>query len=143
MAVLGAISEGGLEATVLRVPVLYGPAPQNSDTAVNILVDVVEDQSGKVYKMDHYATRFPTNVVDIANFLVRLSCKHLSSVSIVHLLTLSSPSLHPMIRWYINASPFSNPSPDHPLLLPRTIHEIRNVSCLRQASLTSSFSHRP
>jgi S-adenosylmethionine synthetase len=51
----------------------YGPAPNNSDTAVNILVDVVQDQSGKTYKMDHYATRYPTNTVDIANFLVKLS----------------------------------------------------------------------
>ena len=40
---------------------------------MNILIDVVSDQSGKTYKMDHYATRYPTNVIDIANFLVRLS----------------------------------------------------------------------
>ncbi|KAJ7033659.1 hypothetical protein C8F04DRAFT_1353080 [Mycena alexandri] len=59
----------GATAIILRVPVLYGPAPKNSDTAVNILIDVVEDQSGKTYKMDHYATRYPTNVVDIGNFL--------------------------------------------------------------------------
>jgi len=38
---------------------------------VNILLDVVGDQSGKQYKMDHYATRYPTNVEDIAGFLVR------------------------------------------------------------------------
>ncbi|KAG8848545.1 hypothetical protein FRB96_001072 [Tulasnella sp. 330] len=56
----------------LRVPVLYGPAPKNSDTAINILVDIVKDQSGKTYKMDHFATRFPTNTVDIASFLHRL-----------------------------------------------------------------------
>lgn len=51
----------------------YGPAPNNSDTAVNILIDIVSDQSGKQHKMDHYATRYPTNVVDIADFLVRLT----------------------------------------------------------------------
>ncbi len=51
----------------------YGPAPKNSDSAVNILLDIVADQSGKTYKMDHYATRYPTNVLDIADFLVRLS----------------------------------------------------------------------
>ncbi|KZP33704.1 NAD(P)-binding protein [Athelia psychrophila] len=61
------------KAIVLRVPVLYGPAPHNSDSAINILLDVVQDQSGKAYKMDHYATRYPTNVIDIANFLARLS----------------------------------------------------------------------
>jgi S-adenosylmethionine synthetase len=70
VAVLGV---NAAKAVVLRVPVLYGPAPKNSDTAINILLDVVQDQSGKQYKMDHYATRYPTNVVDISNFLVRLS----------------------------------------------------------------------
>lgn len=53
--------------------VRYGPAPKNTDTAINVLLDVVQDQSGKTYKMDHYATRYPTNVVDIADFLVRLT----------------------------------------------------------------------
>ncbi|KAF8187004.1 hypothetical protein K438DRAFT_1723090 [Mycena galopus ATCC 62051] len=70
LAILGV---EGATAVVLRVPVLYGPAPNNSDTAVNILVDVVQDQSGKSYKMDHFATRYPTCTVDIANFLVKLS----------------------------------------------------------------------
>ncbi|KAH9941727.1 NAD(P)-binding protein [Epithele typhae] len=69
LAVLGVT---GAQSIVLRVPVLYGPAEKNSDTAVNILLDVVTDQSGKTYKMDHYATRYPTNVLDIADFLVRL-----------------------------------------------------------------------
>ncbi|KAH8084359.1 hypothetical protein BXZ70DRAFT_570908 [Cristinia sonorae] len=66
---------GANRNVVLRVPVLYGPAPNNADTAVNILIDVVTDQSGKKYNMDHYATRYPTNVVDIADFLVRLSSR--------------------------------------------------------------------
>ncbi|KAL0960085.1 hypothetical protein HGRIS_011730 [Hohenbuehelia grisea] len=70
IAVLGT---AGADVIVLRVPVLYGPTPKNSDSAVNILIDVVTDQSGKEYKMDHYATRYPTNVVDIANFLARLT----------------------------------------------------------------------
>ncbi|KAE9400519.1 NAD(P)-binding protein [Gymnopus androsaceus JB14] len=63
----------GAKVVVLRVPVLYGPAPKNSDSAVNILLDIVQDQSGKQYKMDHYATKYPTNVVDIAGFLARLA----------------------------------------------------------------------
>lgn len=73
LAVLGVV---GSRSVVLRVPVLYGPAPNNSDTAVNILLDVVSDQSGKTYKMDHWATRYPTNVLDIADFLVRLAGMH-------------------------------------------------------------------
>jgi len=70
VAVLGV---QGAKSVVLRVPVLYGPASKNSESAINILLDIVQDQSGKQYKMDHYATRYPTNVVDIAGFLVRLS----------------------------------------------------------------------
>ncbi|GBE83859.1 Methionine adenosyltransferase 2 subunit beta [Sparassis crispa] len=70
LAVLGVL---GSRSIVLRVPVLYGPAPKNTDSAINILLDVVADQSGKQYKMDHYATRYPTCVVDIADFLVRLT----------------------------------------------------------------------
>ena len=38
-------------------------------------MDVVQDQSGKQYRMDHYQTRFPTNVLDVASFLVRLARK--------------------------------------------------------------------
>ncbi|ETW79132.1 hypothetical protein HETIRDRAFT_445859 [Heterobasidion irregulare TC 32-1] len=70
LAVLGI---EGAHAVILRVPVLYGPTPSNTDSAVNILLDVIQDQSGKIYKMDHYQTRYPTNVIDIANFLVRLT----------------------------------------------------------------------
>ena len=51
----------------------YGPAPCNADSAINLLLDVVLDQSGKTYKMDHFQTRYPTNVLDIASFLVRLA----------------------------------------------------------------------
>ncbi|KAF7319002.1 RmlD-sub-bind domain-containing protein [Mycena chlorophos] len=81
---LSVLSVPGASAVILRVPVLYGPAPNNSDSAVNILVDVVADQSGKIYKMDHFATRYPTNVVDIANFLVRLSAFKASIPPILH-----------------------------------------------------------
>lgn len=51
----------------------YGPAPSNADSAINILLDVVQDQSGKQYKMDHYQTRYPTNVQDIALLLRQIT----------------------------------------------------------------------
>ncbi|KAF8903297.1 hypothetical protein CPB84DRAFT_1845842 [Gymnopilus junonius] len=70
---IAVLSITGAKVVVLRVPVLYGPAPKNSDSAINILLDIVQDQSGKTYKMDHYAIRYPTNVVDVADFLVRLT----------------------------------------------------------------------
>jgi S-adenosylmethionine synthetase len=66
------------------VPVLYGPCPKNSDTAINILIDVVQDQSGKQYKMDDYAIRYPTNVLDIADFLVRLTAVQQKLPPILH-----------------------------------------------------------
>ncbi|TDL22786.1 NAD(P)-binding protein [Rickenella mellea] len=81
LAVLGV---NGADTVVLRVPVLYGPAPKNSDTAINILLDVVEDQSGKTYKMDHYATRYPTNTLDIASFLAQLSHSKTPPLPILH-----------------------------------------------------------
>jgi len=71
---LSTVSEIG-RRVVLRVPVLYGPVKVNSDSAINMLLDVVRDQSGKEYKMDHYQTRYPTNVLDIASFLVGLADK--------------------------------------------------------------------
>jgi len=81
---LSVLSVEGAKAIVLRVPVLYGPAPKNSDSAVNILLDVVQDQTGKQYKMDHYATRYPTNVLDIAQFLARLSHSSRQIPPIIH-----------------------------------------------------------
>jgi len=108
VAVLGV---DGAKAVVLRVPVLYGPAPKNSDSAINILLDVVQDQSGKQYKMDHYATRYPTNVIDIANFFSPTVCSE------------------------------GTAPPNHPLLRRGTIHEIRNMPHILPNSLPSSHAH--
>ncbi|KAI0325166.1 NAD-P-binding protein [Cubamyces sp. BRFM 1775] len=91
LAVLGV---SGSQSIVLRVPILYGPAPKNTDSAVNILLDVISDQSGKQYRMDHYATRYPTNVVDIADFLVRVS-------------SLPSSRVIPPILHYSAGEPFT------------------------------------
>ncbi|RSH91279.1 hypothetical protein EHS25_009578 [Saitozyma podzolica] len=65
--------EKGAKATVLRVPILYGRVEYNAESAVNLLQDVVQDQSGKEYKMDHYQIRFPTNVEDVARVLYDLA----------------------------------------------------------------------
>jgi S-adenosylmethionine synthetase len=80
LAALSVTSEYG-RRVVLRVPVLYGPVRVNSDSAINILLDIVRDQSGKEYKMDHYQTRYPTNVLDIASFLVGLADKFPNSTT--------------------------------------------------------------
>lgn len=46
----------------------YGPVHQNSESAINILVDVVKAQ--KPVKMDDWSTRYPTHVQDVARVLL-------------------------------------------------------------------------
>ena len=67
LAVLDATRETGL-GVVLRVPVLYGSAKQNSESAVNTLLDAVmkaQDENAGL-KMDDWAQRYPTNTEDVA-----------------------------------------------------------------------------
>jgi dTDP-4-dehydrorhamnose reductase len=67
LAVLEATRDTGL-GVVLRVPVLYGAARNNSESAVNTLVDVVKKSSdpNAGIKMDDWAQRYPTNTEDVA-----------------------------------------------------------------------------
>lgn len=67
VAVLEETKETGL-GVVLRVPVLYGTAKDNSESAVNTLLDAVwkaQDQNAGV-KMDDWSLRYPTNTEDVA-----------------------------------------------------------------------------
>ena len=72
---------------------------------------MIQDQSGKIYKMDHYQTRYPTNVVDIANFLVRLT----GAFSLARLDSISPRRLSFMEICFYNSSytalPCSKPIP--------------------------------
>merc|ERR1711939_29431 len=72
-----AVFEDGIgKTTVLRVPVLYGKAHENAESAVNILLDnILMAPKDKKAKMDNWATRYPTNVEDVANVLVQLADK--------------------------------------------------------------------
>ncbi|GAA6027212.1 hypothetical protein JCM8097_002489 [Rhodosporidiobolus ruineniae] len=84
--VLVGLKDGG-KGCVLRVPVLYGPAESNSESAINILLDSVRAAAGgKSTKMDDWATRYPTHVEDIARVLVDLVDKsqHTEIPSILH-----------------------------------------------------------
>ena len=67
--------------------------------------------------MDHYATRYPTNVIDIASFLVRLSGAFLSSSNCPFV------NAHDLPR-----SDEGSTTTNHPLLCSRTIYEMY-VSC--------------
>ena len=52
----------------LRVPVLYGPAEKNAESAVNVLMDSVvkAQEEGAKVTMDHWSLRYPTNTEDVA-----------------------------------------------------------------------------
>ncbi|GAA5989543.1 hypothetical protein JCM10908_000524 [Rhodotorula pacifica] len=74
-AVLAGLKEGG-KGCVLRVPVLYGRAESNSESAINVLVDaVLKAAAGTPVKMDNWAIRNPTCVEDIARVLRDLAVK--------------------------------------------------------------------
>nr|KAJ3420769.1 Methionine adenosyltransferase 2 subunit beta [Polyrhizophydium stewartii] len=97
-----AVLEADPHAAVLRVPVLYGVVDNNGDSAVNILIDIVKasppppislaarlradraasQDSSKQTKMDHFQSRFPTCVEDVAKALVGLADKHFGGVSV-------------------------------------------------------------
>lgn len=68
-AVLEEYAAAGKEGLglVLRVPVLYGSAEVPSESAVNVLMDVVwkAQEKGFQTKMDHWALRYPTNTEDV------------------------------------------------------------------------------
>ena len=62
---------------VLRVPVLYGPAERNAESAVNVLLDtVLKAQAGAEGKMDDWSVRYPTNTEDVARVLVDVATKY-------------------------------------------------------------------
>lgn len=69
-AVLNEFKKAGKEGlgVVLRVPVLYGSAESNAESAVNVLMDSVQkaQQDGAKIGMDHWALRYPTNTEDVA-----------------------------------------------------------------------------
>ncbi|UZJ56659.1 hypothetical protein CBS101457_005979 [Exobasidium rhododendri] len=72
------VKENGLQgrAASLRVPVLYGKAESNDESAVNVLLDALTvKSSSKPKKMDANAVRYPTCVADIAKALSALCTK--------------------------------------------------------------------
>lgn len=64
---------------VLRVPVLYGHAETNAESAVNVLVDAVwkAQEQGADVKMDNWSLRYPTNTEDVARVLVDIAARYL------------------------------------------------------------------
>ena len=67
-------------AVVLRVPVLYGHADTNAESAVNVLVDAVwkaQNKQGNGVAMDDWSLRYPTNTEDVARVIVDVTSKYL------------------------------------------------------------------
>ncbi|PGH00715.1 dTDP-4-dehydrorhamnose reductase [Helicocarpus griseus UAMH5409] len=78
IAVLDETHKSGL-GVVLRVPVLYGLVKENSESAVNVLVDAVwkaQDVNAGI-KMDDWALRYPTNTADVGRVCHDIAEKYL------------------------------------------------------------------
>ena len=79
-AVLQATQKTDL-GVILRVPVLYGKANEPNESAVNILIDVVQNSQGRgvqTKKMDDWAQRYPTNTEDVARVCLDICAEYLS-----------------------------------------------------------------
>ncbi|PSR80768.1 RmlD substrate binding domain-containing protein [Coniella lustricola] len=81
-AVLETFKAAGKEGLglVLRVPVLYGDAEVPSESAVNVLMDVLwKAQGGEKVSMEHWALRYPTNTEDIGRVCHDVAVKYLAA----------------------------------------------------------------
>ncbi|KAK9898772.1 NAD(P)-binding protein [Cystobasidium minutum MCA 4210] len=89
-------------AVVLRVPVLYGKASPNSESAINILIDVVKAQ--KPGKMDDWSPRYPTNVADVARVLLDIGQFYRDSADkeLPPILQFSGSQGHPITKYGIS-----------------------------------------
>ncbi|KAK2865111.1 hypothetical protein FQN49_003903 [Arthroderma sp. PD_2] len=67
------------KGVVLRIPVLYGPATTNSDSAVNVLLDAVEKarDANAAVKMDDWSKRYPTHTEDVARVCRDIAVRYL------------------------------------------------------------------
>ena len=75
--------EAGDLAVALRVPVLYGPTEDRSESAVNVLLDaVLKAQETEAHvNMDHWAIRCPTNTEDVGRVCKDIAGKYLATAS--------------------------------------------------------------
>lgn len=80
VAVLEETKRTGLGVS-LRVPVLYGEAEENKESAVNVLMDAVWkiQEQDSTTKMDDWAIRYPTNTEDVGRVCADIAAKYLSA----------------------------------------------------------------
>ncbi|KAK7888467.1 hypothetical protein LTR67_008813 [Exophiala xenobiotica] len=74
---------------VLRVPVLYGPADNNNESAVNTLMDALYKDKETI-KMDDWALRYPTNTEDVARVCLDIATKRKEGKDLPKILQFSS-----------------------------------------------------
>ncbi|KAL8910384.1 MAG: hypothetical protein Q9171_004293, partial [Xanthocarpia ochracea] len=70
-------------AVILRIPVLYGPAEHNAESAINVLIDAVwkaqDKDAAQPLPMDDWSLRYPTNTTDVARVLLDIATKYLAA----------------------------------------------------------------
>lgn len=79
-AVLEETKESNL-GIVLRVPVLYGSAEEPSESAINVLMDLVwkvQEKNAEI-TMDDWAQRYPTNTEDVGRVCFDVASKYLAA----------------------------------------------------------------
>lgn len=79
-AVLEETKESSL-GIVLRVPVLYGSAEEPSESAINVLMDLVwkAQEKNADITMDDWAQRYPTNTEDVGRVCFDVASKYLAA----------------------------------------------------------------
>lgn len=95
-------SKGRSKGVSFRVPVLYGEAEANGESAVNCLVDAVRKAQERVVRMEGWARRVPTNVGDVGRVLADTATLYLSTSpadSLPEILQFSSEDV--MTKWEI------------------------------------------
>ena len=80
-AVLSATHDSPGLGVALRVPVLYGHAASDNESAINVLIDAVykAQESESPVTMDDWALRYPTNTEDVGRVCVDVAEKYLST----------------------------------------------------------------
>ncbi|KAI2362120.1 hypothetical protein LOY91_001005 [Ophidiomyces ophidiicola] len=76
LAVLEATRATGT-GVILRVPVLYGHAQSNSESAVNTLIDAVWKAQQTGVPMDDWSQRYPTNTEDVGRVCHDIAVRYL------------------------------------------------------------------
>lgn len=73
-----AVLQAGCAAAVLRVPLLYGDVERLDESSVTVLADaLIKAAPGQQVKMEHWATRYPTNTADVAAVLIGMTARRL------------------------------------------------------------------